>query len=38
LDVKLRNSLFGLYYEVKYLDTSTHLLTVNLDARTLRKL
>lgn len=37
LDIKLRSSLFGYYYDVKYLDASNHLLTVALDAKTLTK-
>jgi uncharacterized membrane protein YkoI len=37
LDVKLRESLFGYYYDVKVLDPSNHLLSVVLDAKTLQK-
>lgn len=37
LDIKLRSSLFGYYYDVKYLDATNHLLTVALDAQTLTK-
>jgi hypothetical protein len=37
LDIKLRLSLYGYYYDVKYLDASNHLLTVALDAKTLTK-
>jgi hypothetical protein len=37
LDIKLRSSLYGYYYDVKYLDASNHLLTVALDAKTLTK-
>jgi hypothetical protein len=37
LDIKLRESLFGYYYDVKYLDASNRLLNVALDAQTLKK-
>jgi hypothetical protein len=37
LDIKLRESLFGYYYDVKYLDASNRLLNVALDAKTLKK-
>jgi hypothetical protein len=37
LDVKLRSSIFGMYYDVKYIDPSNHLLSLALDARTLKK-
>jgi uncharacterized membrane protein YkoI len=37
LDVKLRTSIFGYYYDVKVLDASNHLLSFTLDAKTLEK-
>jgi uncharacterized membrane protein YkoI len=37
LDVKLRTSIFGYYYDVKVLDASNHLLSIALDAKTLEK-